>query len=61
MYDLCVRFLTSAANLAVGGGDGLVYTSRQEVVGVADDHRDAELGWVSRSNAYGLDVGDVWG
>jgi hypothetical protein len=28
---------------------------------VAGVDRDAEVGWVSRSNANGLDVGDVWG
>jgi hypothetical protein len=26
--------------------------------GVADDRRDAELGWASRSDANGLDVAD---
>ena len=26
--------------------------------GVANDHRDAELGWVSLADANGLDVGD---
>ena len=37
--------------------------SRREVWGVADDHRDAELGWASRADANGLEVLDVegWG
>jgi hypothetical protein len=35
--------------------------SRQEVGGVVGVDRDVELGWVSRSNANGLDVDDVWG
>ena len=56
-YDLCVRFLTSAANLAVGGGDGLVYTSRQAAKSLGGSRTIAVTwGWVSLSDADGLGV-----
>jgi hypothetical protein len=56
------HILRARSALREGGGRGGVVClapGRQEVGGVPDDARDAELGWVSLVDANGLDVGDV--